>query len=179
MTQARTHTRVVGGSPLIQLLLEAVLCAFVSLVQGVATTLGMRRQSKARDWHTHLEESALPQAKPDTSQEGRQLSQPSFSGKAEGRIPRTPVGSTRGQASNPRSAPNRDSRHKAENDSVDVVTTNATLSPSFRAKARSAADPEPRGDTRRHHAQLLGSGSRVPRVRNDSAGVFNRGALTA
>jgi hypothetical protein len=46
-------------------LLEAALCAFVRLVQGVATTFGMRRRKGQRDWHTSSKASALPQTKPD------------------------------------------------------------------------------------------------------------------
>jgi hypothetical protein len=51
--------------PLIQLLLEAALCAFVSLVQGVAATLGMIFNRTHRDWHTTAVYEGLPQAKSD------------------------------------------------------------------------------------------------------------------
>jgi hypothetical protein len=65
MTRARSHTWAVGISPLIQPLLEAVLCVVVSLVQGVATTFGMIGRRSPRDWHTQLSSKALPQTKPD------------------------------------------------------------------------------------------------------------------
>ena len=42
-----------------------MLMLFVSLVQGVATTFGMGRWIRARDWHTRAGSSALPQTKPD------------------------------------------------------------------------------------------------------------------
>ena len=38
---------------------------FVSLVQGVATTFGMRFNRQTRDWHTDATREALPQTKPD------------------------------------------------------------------------------------------------------------------
>ena len=65
MTRARSHTWAVGISPLIQLLLEAVLCVVVSLVQGVRATFRMRFKHRARDWHTGSVREALPQTKPD------------------------------------------------------------------------------------------------------------------
>jgi hypothetical protein len=45
--------------------MHAVLMLFVSLVQGVAATFGMRRSRKLRDWHTQPLPSALPRTKPD------------------------------------------------------------------------------------------------------------------
>jgi len=65
MTRARSHASAVGISPLIQPLLEAVLCVVMSLVQGVRATFGMRRWIGKRDWHTRSATSALPQTKPD------------------------------------------------------------------------------------------------------------------
>ena len=38
---------------------------FVRLVQGVATTFGMRFNRQPRDWHTDETREALPQTKPD------------------------------------------------------------------------------------------------------------------
>jgi hypothetical protein len=69
MTRARRITPGLGNPPLIQLWLEAVLCAFVRLVQGVATTFGMRRRNGPRDWHTSSKASALPRTKPDIQQQ--------------------------------------------------------------------------------------------------------------
>jgi hypothetical protein len=65
MTRARRITPGLGNPPLIQLWLEAVLCAFVRLVQGVATTFGMRFNRRTRDWHMGTAREALPQTKPD------------------------------------------------------------------------------------------------------------------
>jgi hypothetical protein len=45
--------------------MEAALLLWMSLVQGVATTLGMWRSVEQRDWHTRSDASALPQAKDD------------------------------------------------------------------------------------------------------------------
>ena len=65
MTRARTLASGLGNPPLLQRLLDAVTCAFVCLVQGVAATFGMRSWIGKRDWHTHSGTSALPQTKPD------------------------------------------------------------------------------------------------------------------
>ena len=62
MTRARNRTQGLGNPPLIQLWLEAVLCVFVSLAQGAATTLGMIFNRTHRDWHTETAREALPQA---------------------------------------------------------------------------------------------------------------------
>ena len=65
MTRARSHTWAVGISPLIQPLLEAVLCVLVSLVHHVRATFGMRFNRRDRDWHTDDMREALPQTKQD------------------------------------------------------------------------------------------------------------------
>ena len=62
MTRARNRTHGLGNPPLIQLLLEAALCVFVSLVQGAATTLKMIFTRRVRDWHTAPAHEDLPQA---------------------------------------------------------------------------------------------------------------------
>jgi hypothetical protein len=46
--------------------MHAVLMLCVSLVQGVATTLGMGRIHRTRECHTTPMPASLPQAKPDT-----------------------------------------------------------------------------------------------------------------
>ncbi len=65
MTRARTASNGVGTPPPLDRWIDAVLMLFVSLVQGVATTFGMGRWIRARDWHTRSGSSALPQTKPD------------------------------------------------------------------------------------------------------------------
>jgi hypothetical protein len=66
MTRARTHTWAIGRhQPLIQPLLEAVLCALVMIVSNVAAMFGMRFNRGGRDWHTTDTQDALPQTKPD------------------------------------------------------------------------------------------------------------------
>jgi hypothetical protein len=66
MTRARTHTWEIGRhQPLIQLLLEAVLCALVMIVSNVAAMFGMRFNRDSRAWHTTDTQDALPRTKPD------------------------------------------------------------------------------------------------------------------
>jgi hypothetical protein len=65
MARARRITPGLGNPPLIQLWLEAVLCAFVRLVQGVATTFEMRFNRRTHDWHMGTAREALPRTKPD------------------------------------------------------------------------------------------------------------------
>jgi len=119
MTRARTHIRAVGISPLIQPLLEAVLCVVVSLVHRVVTTFGMRFNRRPHDWHMAPAAEALPQTKPDIYQKASHHQHGSFSGKRsasrESRLEH-PVG----QADSPPEAINRESRDKPENDPVDV-----------------------------------------------------------
>jgi hypothetical protein len=152
MTQARTLTPGLGNPPLIQLLLEAVLCAFVRLVQGVVATLGMRFNRTLRDWHTNDPQEALPQAKPDIQLEEPTTPTESCSGLSRASL----LDPARELANDPREAINQDARHKAEHDAVDVAASrSATSLLSFRAKPRtgsggSAVDPEPRGDARSH-----------------------------
>ncbi len=167
MTRARNRTQGLGNPPLIQLWLEAVLCAFVSLVQGAATTLRMIFNRNHRDWHTETADEALPQA---TS--GIQIQESKTThGVILGLVPRIPVGPTRGLSIDPREAINQDARHKTERDSVD-----AAPSLSFRTHAqRASRNP---GATR----TSVTPDSRVParavypepvegRVGNDNAGA--------
>ena len=65
MTRARTASYGVGTPPPLDRWIDAVLMLFVSLVQGVATTFGMRFNRQPRDWHTDATREALPQTKPD------------------------------------------------------------------------------------------------------------------
>jgi hypothetical protein len=65
MTRARPHTSGVGNQPLIQPLLEAVLCALVMIVSNVAAMFGMGFNHRRRDWHTTDAQEVLPQTRPD------------------------------------------------------------------------------------------------------------------
>ena len=65
MTRARTASNGVGTPQPLDRWIDAVLMLFVSLVQGVATTFGMRFNRQPRDWHTDTTREALPQTKPD------------------------------------------------------------------------------------------------------------------
>ena len=121
MTQARTTAPGLGNPPLIQLLLEAVACAFVCLVETVRATFGMRFNRRDHDWHMTPAHDALPQTKPDTHQKASHHQQRSFSGKRSASREswlETPWG----QTDIPLETRNRDSRHKAENDTVEAAT---------------------------------------------------------
>jgi hypothetical protein len=127
-----------GNQPLIQPLLEAVLCALVMIVSNVAAMFGMRRQGEPRDWHTQDAEQALPQTKPDTSQRTTLTH-----GVIPGLVPGISVGTPQGLANIPRATINRDSRDALrlpENDSVDVAPDNASLI--VIPDARAACEPE-------------------------------------
>ena len=125
MTRARNRTQGLGNPPLIQLLLEAVLCVFVSLVQGAATTLGMIFKRTSRDWHTAIAHEDLPQA---TS--GIQFQDNNHThGVILGLVPRIPVGTPWGLSIDPHEAINQDARHKAERDSADVAATRTSAPP--------------------------------------------------
>ena len=62
MTRARTASYGVVTPPPLDRWIEAVLMLCVSLVQGVATTLGMIFNGRDRDWHTDDAREDLPQA---------------------------------------------------------------------------------------------------------------------
>jgi hypothetical protein len=98
--------------------MDAVLMLFVSLVQGARTTLGMIFNRTYRDWHTESAHENLPQAKPgNSSQESHHTH-----GVILGLVPRISVGTAKGLAFDPLDSDNQDSRHKAENGSVDVAS---------------------------------------------------------
>ena len=65
MTRERAASYGVGTPPPLDRWIDAVLMLYVSLVQGVATTFGMRFSRQPRDWHTGEAREALPQTKPD------------------------------------------------------------------------------------------------------------------
>ena len=123
MTRARTHIRAVGISPLIQPLLEAVLCVVVSLVHHVVTTFGMRRRRKPRDWHTQHPSSALPQTKPGIHLKDPTTPTESCSGRSRASLLATP----KGLATGPLEILNRESRDKPETDAGEVEATAGAL----------------------------------------------------
>ena len=67
---------------------------------------------------------------------------------------------------------NQDSRNKPENDTCGVGSSNPQLS--FRAKARSAADPEPRSHMRRHLPPPSGGGATRTGVSTHTTQVGDR-----
>ena len=90
MTRARNAAKGLVTPPPLHRLMEAVLLLCVSLVQSAAT-VRMIFNPNARDWHTRAGHEALPQPTTGSHQQEAHVSQPSFSGKAEGRIPGIPV----------------------------------------------------------------------------------------
>jgi len=116
MTRARTASYGVVTPPPLDRWIEAVLMLCVSLVQGVATTLGMVFNRRSRDWHTEDARQDLPQA---TSGISRQESNTTH-GVILGLVPRISVGAPKVLTTIPLETINQDSRHKAENDSVDI-----------------------------------------------------------
>ncbi len=123
MTRARNAAKGFGPPPPLHHWMEAVLLLCVSLVQGLASTLQMIHACIHRDWHTTDASKALPRDTSDNCDESTPPSQPSFSGKAEGRIPGIPVVSSRGTTTYSPEAVNRDARHKAEHDSMVVAAS--------------------------------------------------------
>ena len=125
MTRARPLASGLGNPPLLQLLLDAVTCAFVCLVQGVRATFGMRFNHQPRDWHMGETQEALPPTKPDIHTE-ENLTTPtvSFSGLSRESLLENP----KGLAVSPLETINRDSRDKPENDLVDVEAPSTDFS---------------------------------------------------
>ena len=130
MTRARTASYGVVTPPPLDRWIDAVLMLCVSLVQGVATTLGMIFNRIHRDWHTGHAREDLPQATSGISSQGTKR----IHGVILGLVPRISVGTPRGLSIDPREAINQDARHKAERDSVDLAP-----SLSFRTHAQRAS----------------------------------------
>ena len=125
MTRARTASSGVGNLAAIQPLLAAVLMLCVSLVQGAVTTLKMIFNRRPRDWHTDDAREALPQATSGTSSQGPITTH----GVILGLVPRISVGTPRGLTVIPLETHNRDSRHKAENDTAPVAARTSAPPP--------------------------------------------------
>lgn len=123
MTRARSHASAVGISPLVQPLLEAVLCVVMSLVQGVRATFGMRKWIGKRDWHTRSATSALPQTKPDIHIEEDTAPTESGSALCRESLLAPPAGLT----NNPLEPLNQGSRNKSETDTCEVVAPAGAL----------------------------------------------------
>ena len=117
MTRARTASFGVAILTAIQPLLGAVLMLCVSLVQGAATTFREIFNRTRRDWHTEDAHKVLPQATSGISFQGPN----STHGVILGLVPRISVGPTRGLAVDPLETLNKDARHTAERDAVDVA----------------------------------------------------------
>jgi hypothetical protein len=101
----------------IQPLLGAMLMLCVSLVQGAATTLRMILNRTSRDWHTEDAHEDLPQATSSFSSQGPN----STHGVVLGPVPKISAGPSWGLAVDPLATLNKDARHKAERDAVDVA----------------------------------------------------------
>jgi hypothetical protein len=125
MTQALRSANGVIAPPPLHRWMHAVLLLCVRLVHGVATTLGMWRKAGARDWHTRSRCTALPQAKSDIHLKEANTTH----GVILGLVPRISVGTSRGLSTIPLETKNRDSRHKAENDTVVVAATRTRTPP--------------------------------------------------
>jgi hypothetical protein len=111
MTPARKHAKGLATPSLSQLLLTAMLRAFVELV----SRFFIRKE-------------------PDP--------QPSFPGKAEGRIPGIPVGPTRGLATDPLEAINQDARDKPGHDPMaEAQITSGTPTPLIPTKVGTQGSP--------------------------------------
>ena len=121
MTRTQTRPYGVIAPSSRQLLLEAMLCVFACLLSNVGSMLATIFNRHTRDWHTDAASEDQLQTSNDIAQKEPQLSQPSFSGKAEGRIPGIPVASSRGTTTYSPEAHNQDARHRAEHDTVVVA----------------------------------------------------------
>ena len=72
MTQERTRAYGVGSPSRGQLLLAAMLRAFVALVHNVVSTFQMKHKPLLRDWHTDQAHVSLPREKNDPQQQEQQ-----------------------------------------------------------------------------------------------------------
>ncbi len=162
MTRARTRTDGVVTPPPIQLLLEVALCPFVSLMQGVASTLQLIFNRSTGDWQTHDAKAELPRETSDISHEGTTARFPP-SVQSAGGVRLDPSSGPIRKANAEMTAKAGSSRLCDETEGAVIASYSMSLS--CRAKARRAVDPEPSGGTRdNHHTQTLASGSRAVRT---------------
>ena len=156
MTRARAASNGVGTPPPLDRWIDAVLMLFVSLVQGVATTFGMGRWIRARDWHTHSDSSALPQTKPDIHIKEATHSIESGSGMAQA----SPLEHAKGQANTPSEAHTRESRnHGTDTQTLDACNARVPGEGRGPASAQRALLP-------RTASSVIPAGARK-RARND------------
>ena len=133
MTRARRAAKGLVTPPPLQHWLNAVLLLCVSLVQGVAMTLGMIFNRIHRDWHTTDAYAGLPQAK-----SGIQLQEPTHThGVIPGPVPGISAGPSRGLSNDPLETDNQDSR-----DALRLPGNDTALSA---AATRTKAIPPPNG----------------------------------
>ena len=132
MTRARRAAKGLVTPPPLHRWMEAVLLLCVSLVQGVATTFGMRFNRRTRDWHMDQTDEALPQTTSDIHLQKDDTS----NGVILGPVPRISVRPTRGLANTPHEASNQDARHKPEHDVPNAATRTSPPPPNGGGAAR-------------------------------------------
>jgi len=164
MKRARNRAHGPGNPPPIQLSLEAVLCVFVSLLQGARTTLRMPFNRSHRDWDRESAHEDRPQA---TS--GNHLPESSPSHRVIlGLVPRIPVGPSRGHGIDPLETHNRDFWRNAENDPVDVARSRMEADLLVRVP-RAGGGPVLREAQTRAHRSALTRADLAPACAGDTA----------
>jgi hypothetical protein len=136
MTRRQTRAYGVAIPSRRQPLLAAMLRAFCWLVFNVVSMFRTIFNRPTRDWHTDdAHEDQFPTPNDPTQKEAHTF-EPSFSGKAAGRIPGIPVASTQGTTTHSPCATNQDAWDKPKHDSVIVLQTGSGPSAAFPAQAR-------------------------------------------
>ena len=128
MTRARPASYGLVTPPPLYRLIDAVLMLFAELVSHAASTLQMAFVRRTRECHTQAAPEVLPRATSGLHQE-TDISQPSFSGKREARIPGFPVVSTQGTETYSRCALNRDAWDKPKHDSPSIESARTKSPP--------------------------------------------------
>ncbi len=128
MTRARTASYGLVTPPPLHRWMHAVLMLFAELVSHAASTLQMVLVRRTRECHTQAAAEDLPRATSGLHQEA-DISQPSFSGKREARIPGIPVVSTQGTETYSLCAINQDAWDKPKHDSPSIDSARTTTPP--------------------------------------------------
>ncbi len=102
MTPARTLANGLGIPSALHHWMQAMLRAFVELVQGVVATPGMFASGRPRDWHTQAQAKPLPPAKDDMAHREPHTLQPPHPDMGEGRSPGEAVAPARDSTISPR-----------------------------------------------------------------------------